>query len=81
MLEVPVLREIYISGVVITSLYIILLTFIEFRKIKYQGSIITLVTDILSPLFISLFMILFISGFSWFGLIVFIKIKEKYKCI
>lgn len=79
MLEIPVLREIYISGVIITSLYIVFLSMAEFKKIKYQGSVITLVVDLLSPLFTSLVMILFVSGFSWLGLFVIVKIKGKKK--
>ena len=79
MLEVPFLREIYLSGVIVTSLYIAFLSMSGFREIKYQGSFITLIADILSPLFMAAIAILFMSGFSWAGLFIAIHIKDKIR--
>lgn len=79
MLEIPILREIYWSGVVITALFI----FVPYAKLafstRYKGDVVKFVSDILSPIFISFVMILFISGFSWIGLFVFIKVMEERK--
>lgn len=79
MLEIPILREIYWSGVVITALFI----FVPYAKLafstRYKGDVVKFVLDILSPMFISFVMILFISGFSWIGFFVFNKLTEGNK--
>lgn len=79
MLEIPIIREIYWLGVVATALFI----FISHAKLvftaRYKGDVVNYILDILSPVFTAIVLVLFIAGFSWIGLFVFIKVMEEMK--
>ena len=79
MLEVPIVREIYWSGVTITSLFIILSNFKLYFNIKYNRNITKFIIDILSPIFMSFVMIFLVAGFSWIGLLAFNKLEKGRK--